>query len=248
MEKIELDLYNLGTIHKKLIGIDGLRNEYYFHNTIPNKILIKRCVSNKKDKKTFEWSEINTDDDIKLLLGSLTEKGIRETNLAHKLKKLLNKKLKIAQIPNEQKSQEELLVQFVENTENVEIEEENKERRFLYEIFERLEKDISDYLKQDKKEWESFMIRQDLLAFVNSSNQISELGKCLILLNERFKNPFKQNDFKNKIISDEEEYCRGSYITHDGKIDLNYFDEKRIMAPKSNIFLTFQPKFGRRNY
>ncbi len=100
MEKIELDLYNLGTIHKKLIGVDGFKNEYYFYNSIPNKIF-KKCVKKIADtkQKSLEWREIRSEEDIKALLSSLSEKGIRENNLAHKLKKLLNKKLKI--LPNQ---------------------------------------------------------------------------------------------------------------------------------------------------
>lgn len=238
MEKIELDLFNLGTIHKKLIGVDGLKNEYYFYNSIPNKIF-KKCFKKNTDnkQKLFEWSVINSDEDVKALLTSLSEKGIRETNLAHKLKKLLNKKLKI--LPNqntaENKSEEEILKRLLSNSSKMDT-EEDFERKFLIENFERLENDISEYLNQDKKEWESFITRQDIIAFMNSSDSITELGKCLILLNERFKNPYKQNDYKTKVISDEEDYTRGSVIDIDGKIDLNYIDDKKVLAPKGNLY------------
>ena len=234
MEKIELDLYNLGTIHKKLIGIDGLKNEYFFYNFIPNRIF-KKCVKKNPgtNEKTFEWSVIKSDEDIKALLSNLSEKGIRETNLAHKLKKLLNKKLKI--LPNQNnseiKSEEEILKGLLVDIDEIDTQEDS-EKKFLVEIFERLDNDISDYLNQDKKEWESFMTRQDIKAFVNSSDSIEEFGKCLILLNERFKNPYKQNDYKTKIISDEEDYANGSVINMEGKIDLNYADNKRVLAPK----------------
>ena len=242
MEKIELDLYNLGTIHKKLIGVDGLKNEYYFYNSLPNKIFKKSVKQNIDTKqKTFEWSEIKTDEDVKALLSSLCEKGIRETNLAHKLKKLLNKKLKIlpSQIALESKSEDQILKRLLSNSEKMDIEEDS-ERKFLVDIYERLDNDISDYLNQDKKEWESFTTRQDIKAFVNSTDSINELGKCLILLNEKFKNPYKQNDYKTKVISDEEDYARGSVIDMNGKIDLNYIDDKKVLAPKGKYnFLEF---------
>lgn len=244
MEKIELDLYNLGTIHKKLIGIDGLKTEYYFHYTIPNKIFVKKCVSKDilTNLKTFEWSEINNDEEIKKLLTCLSEKGIRETNLAHKIKKLLNKKLKFnSNVTVENRTEEEILKKILANSKEIDIENDDSERKFFCEIFEMLEHNISDYLKQDKKEWESFQVRQDLFAFINSSDSIPELAKSLLLLNERFKNPYKLNDFKNKIISDEEEYSTGSIITFDGKINMEFVDQKRILAPKSkfNFYLFF---------
>ena len=79
----------------------------------------------------------------------------------------------------------------------------------------------------------------DLKAFVNASEEEKEIGKCFILLNERFKNPFKMNETKsnisNKIISDEEEYCKGGYVDGDMKIDLSYFDESKVLASKSKI-------------
>lgn len=237
MEKIELDLYNLGTIHKKLIGVDGLKNEYFFYNSIPNKIFKKSVkISIYIKEKRLEWSEIRSDEDIKALLSSLSEKGIRETNLLHKLKKLLNKKLKILPVQNtlELKSEEEILKNLLPNSDKMDV-EEDLERKFFVEIFERLENDISEYLNQDKKEWESFTTRQDIKAFVNSSDSISELGKCLILLNERFKNPYKQNDYKKKVISDEDDYARGSVIDGEGKIDLNFVDDKKVLAPKGYI-------------
>lgn len=240
MEKIELDLYNLGTIHKKLIGVDGLKNEYYFYNSIPNKIF-KNCIKKtSENRKSFEWSVIKSDEDIKSLIGSLSEKGIRESNLSHKLKKLLNKKLKILpnQINSENKSEEEILKKLLSDNHEMDT-ETNKERQLLVDIFEKLESDISEYLNQDKKEWESFVTRQDIKAFVNSTDSIVELGKCLILLNERFKNPYKQNDYKTKIISDEDDYGTGSVIDIEGKIDLNYIDSKKVLAPKSKIIIPY---------
>lgn len=241
-EKIELDLYNLGTIHKKLIGIDGLKNEYFFYNSMPNKIFKKCALNNSQtNERCFEWSEIKTDEDVKALLASLTEKGNRESILAHKIKKLLNKKLKI--LPNQSiqdnKSEEEILNKILSNCDQIEL-EENPERKCFVETFESLENDISSYLNQDKKEWESFPSRQDIKAYVNSSELVDELGKCLMLLNERFKNPYKQNDFKSKVISDEDDYACGSLINSEGRIDLNYLDPKKVLASKGNFFLLKQ--------
>lgn len=256
MEKLELDLYSLATIHKKLIGTDGLKNEYYFLNGLPNKVLIKKFMGFKEDmmSKQFEWGEINNEEELKALLACLSDKGIRESNLIHKIKKLLKKKLKFnACTQIEAKTEEEILNQLLacsnckmdlENNNNGEsVEGEDKERKFFQEIFEKLEFDIAEYLKQDKKEWESFQVRQDISAFINASDSIIELGKCLVLLNERFKNPYKQHEFKSKIISDEEEYSIGTIISFERKINLDYIDSRRIMAPKSKLFYEQSPDF-----
>lgn len=228
-----------------------MKNEYFFHNTIPNKILIKHPFDNiisneenmEKDLTTnFYWSEINTEGDVKSLLNSLSEKGVREQNLSNKIKKLLNKKLKIINNNNaiENKSEEEILKNLLSNKKNSSYEQNNRnESRMLSEIFESLDQQVSDYLHQDNKEWEEFITRADLKAFVNASDNEKEIAKCLILLNDRFKNPYKINEFKNnnnRIISDEEEYGKGGYVDSDMKIDLGYYDENKVLASKSNTF------------
>ena len=253
-----MDLYKLGTIHKKIIGVDGLKNEYFFHNTIPNKILIKHPQNDNSNinnnSNNFAWTEITTEEEIKILEKSLSEKGIREQNLSNKIKKLLPKKLKFTnnnnninnsieekgdKDDNEEKTAEILkkLLKKSTTTNPTKPEENNRnESRFLSEIFENLDKLISDYLSQDNKEWEEFITRADLKAFVNASDNSTEIGKCLILLNDRFKNPYKINEFKNnnnKIISDEEEYGKGGYVDSDMKIDLGYYDDNKILASKS---------------
>jgi hypothetical protein len=282
-----LDLYNLGTIHKKSIGIDGLRNEYFFHNSIPNKIIIKHPqknynnnnnINNKNsnidydlcfnidfdidmnDSKhnNFIWTEINTEEEINNLINSLSDKGIREQNLSNKIKKLLPKKLKllntnkntntnteISKIENsedneKEKEKEKILIRLLNNNNNnIKTKEENNrnEGTFLSQIFDNLDEKISEYLLQDNKEWEEFIVRMDLKAFINASEDEKEIAKCLILLNNRFKNPFKTNETKiynnNKIISDEEEYINKGYIDSYMKIDLMYIDDNKILASKS---------------
>jgi hypothetical protein len=148
----------------------------------------------------------------------------------------------------------EILNKLLNNNNNnftiVKKEENNRnESRFLSEIFENLDEQISEYLQQDNKEWEEFITRADLKAFVNASDDEKEIAKCFILLNDRFKNPYKINEFKNvnKIISDEDEYVKGGYVDPDMKIDLGYYDDNKILASKSkekkiyknNIFIKF---------
>jgi hypothetical protein len=250
----------LGTIHKKIIGIDGLRNEYFFHNTIPNKIIIKHppkkinTTNNNNDNNinnNFSWTEINTEEEIKILLNSLSEKGIREQNLSNKIKKLLPKKLKLIQSNNNnnnnnnnnsiiispEEKELEILNKLLNNNNKIINREDNNrnESRFLSEIFENLDEQISEYLQQDNKEWEEFITRADLKAFVNASDNEKEIAKCFILLNDRFKNPYKMNEFKNdyKITCDEDEYVKGGYVDSDMKIDLGYYDDNKILASKS---------------
>jgi hypothetical protein len=251
----------LGTIHKKIIGSDGLKNEYLFHNAIPNKIIIKHPQKNNNnyiDNNNFTWTEINTEEEIKILIDSLSDKGIREQFLSNKIKKLLSKKLKLSntnsnkEIQNgelsekeeKEKEKEKILKKLLGNDDNnnkIKTKKENNrnEGRFLSQIFENLDEQISDYLLQDKKEWEEFIIRADLKAFINASEDEKEIAKCLILLNDRFKNPFRINEFKNninnKIISDEEDYINKGYIDSNMKIDLMYIDENKVVAPKSKL-------------
>ena len=232
----------MGSIHKKLIGVDGFKNEYYFHNSIPSKLLVKKCLSKNidKDNKIFEWSELNNELDVKNLLDTLSDKGIKESNLSRKISKLLNKKLKFSTNYLQNKTPEEILNTLIPAGKDDRMnKEEDIERLILTEIFERLDQDISEYLDQDKKEWENFALRQDWKAFIKSSDEIVELGKCLIFLNERFKNPYKMNDYKIKVISDEEEYMRNTFIDGEGKINLDYIDTSRIFAAKRKKYYKF---------
>lgn len=218
---------------------------------MPNKILIKKSIikipefDNEEEKKNYEWSELNSEDDINNLLNTLSEKGIKETNLAYKISKIKNKKLKFSNFPlqeNKNNTPEEILNNLL-SQENFDSENSSKkmeieadpEKIILCEILEKLDMDITEYLTQDKKEWESIDIRGDWKAFVNCTDSSEELGKSLIFLNQKFKNPYKQNEFKNKVISDEDLYRKNIFIDVDRKLNLEYASTIKISAAKGKI-------------
>lgn len=103
LEKISNEIYQIPTINKKLLGKDGLKNEYYFYPWINNKLYVKLFIDEtvipnegKINKaKNFEWREITTEVEINDLISKLSEKGIKETDLLNKLKKIYPKRLKL---------------------------------------------------------------------------------------------------------------------------------------------------------
>ena len=294
LEKISNEIFYIPTINKKLLGRDGLKNEYYFYPWINNKLYIKQFLKDNipnKDceivrTKKFEWREITTDDEINELLTKLSEKGIRETDLLNKLKKLSPKrlKLKVTTPTNTNSANKNDIMLNNDNGENsdktgmlVDKEAEaaldtksainwrNKvhekpNRVFKQNIqvhtasrsqtgntssecfdeviksFKSIEEKISDYLNQDEKEWEAFDVRQSWKAWLEYIRKVPEYAKSLLLFNEKFKTPYKINEFKSKIIEDDYDYAQVSIINPDGSLDIYNSNPNRTIASKVKLW------------
>jgi hypothetical protein len=103
IDKISMEIYELPSTNRKLIGTDGLGNEYYFYpyNISNNKLYVKKYLNfdsrgaTAAVKNKFEWRELTRESEIKDLLSKLSEKGVREKNLLAKLNKIYPKRLKV---------------------------------------------------------------------------------------------------------------------------------------------------------
>ena len=99
------------------------------------------------------------------------------------------------------------------------------------------EEKISDYHFKDEKEWESFDIRQGWKAWLAYIKKIPEYAKSLLLFNEKFKNPYKINEVKSKIMDDDDfEYGHASIINSDGTLDIYKTNPNRVIAPRAKLW------------
>lgn len=281
LEKLSNEIYQIPSINKKLLGRDGLKNEYYFYPWINNKIYVKSCTNDSRGK-LFEWTEITTEDEVNELQSKLSEKGIKEGDLLNKIRKIYPRRLKLKpsttnpqkeadkdtdNTPKDTPDKSEMLVNIEEKEEGdnylkTALEWRNKildkpykankssnmNKNSIRDIYSsdsfddviksllNLEEKISDYLFKDEKEWESFDIRQGWKAWLAYIKKIPEYAKSLLLFNEKFKNPYKINEVKSKIIDDDFEYGHASIINSDGTLDINKTNPNRVIAPRAKLW------------
>jgi len=57
-----------------------------------------------------------------------------------------------------------------------------------------IEEKYSEYLSLFNKEWESEVVRDKWKAFIKENTQVENFATSILLLNERFKNPYKIDD------------------------------------------------------
>lgn len=255
IEKLSNEIFEIPSTNKKLIGTDGLKDEYYFYPSANNKLYVKKRTSIGGVKK-YEWRELTTEEEIKELLSKLSEKGVNEKNLLTKIKKLYPKRLKVSTAQDEdinmiedktQRVDEENILKSALEWKNTQMDKWNKkfdktEDNTFQEFVENLltlEEKVTEYLFQDEKEWESHDVRQNWKAWLTYIDDISEYSKCLIMFNNKFRNPYKINDFlggKSKIINDEEETYQSYIFTEDNKLAPNKVNPHRTIAPKSKLW------------
>ena len=108
-----------------------------------------------------------------------------------------------------------------------------------------LEKDITLYLNNDKKEWESFNVRQYLIKWIENTDDIEQLVNVLTMFNERIKQPYKIDENENKIkktnlnqniknkniIDDDEEIANESENKKNNNLDLTLYNLKKEDIP-----------------
>lgn len=235
IDKIAIDLLDIPTINKKILGADGSRNEYYFYPFMNDRLFVRK-VAIKDRTKITEWRQITSEEELTELMNRLSEKGIKEKALLAKFKSLVPKRIKLVKNTNEN---EMIVDEEITDTkapiwfkQSIEAKAENnlksalewrnyegmKERKHdknknknpdqydkVCELLLALEEKITDYLYQDNKEWESFDVRQDWKAWVSYIKKTPEYAKCLLLFNEKFKYPYKIHD-KPCLIIDDDDY------------------------------------------
>ena len=201
IENIKNDIHNIPTVGKKLLGSDGRKYKYYYFPWMNDKIYIK--IFNNNDKIKYEWREIDSEIEIKNLIDTLSDKGMENFN---------NKVLKYINYSNPLRN--------IENNKNKLIQININQYDLIYDRLYKLEENITNYLTNDNKEWESFEIRDNIKTWISCINNINEYVNLLKMFNERVKSPYKINSnllkVTNKKIIDDE-----NIQNEDSPIDIN---------------------------
>jgi hypothetical protein len=147
VEKLNTELSVIPSTNKKKIGVDALKNEYYYFQDLNNKIYVKHPDN--------IWNEFTNVEDINELLSTLTDKAINEKSLISKINKVIKRgnfdSMDVDEIPS---------IFTWTNTAIKHLKTCTDEFSNLADMFESLEERITDYLYQDQKEWESFDNRE----------------------------------------------------------------------------------------
>ena len=66
---------------------------------------------------------------------------------------------------------------------------------------------------------------------------VKEFSQAFHFLIERFKNPYKINEFNDD--EDNQEEYRTSIYTNDGRIDVHKIDERRVLAARGKSYVKY---------
>ena len=194
---------------------------YYFPwimNKFYIRINIKDNKEKNNISGKYEWRYIENEDNIKDLIDKLSEKGIHESALKKKMASICNKRMgyknnRYNSNNNEQNnnqditnptSLEEIFKNKVLKYENIKnplryqknskinlITSKTNQYELIYDKLFHIEDIISNYLSNDAKQWESFINRTNIKAWITYINDIKQYVNFLLFLNDRVKNPYK---------------------------------------------------------
>ena len=147
LKDIKSEIFEIQTIGRTNLGIDGRGYRYFYFNWMP-KIIYIRTKKNLLEEK-YEWRIINDLDILKNdLIDKLSEKGIEELELKSNLE-ILYKKLTTKPKENESNSKENTKV--IMDEENPEENEESKDDKKNKEKDENPKMEIEEENNKEKK-------------------------------------------------------------------------------------------------
>ena len=214
IEKKKIEIFDIPMVGKKCIGYDGRGYKYYYFPWIYNKFFV-RINSNDQTKGRYEWHVIEKEENIKDLIDKLSEKGIHESALKKKMSSILHKRMgyRYNRYNNDQNNSidltnppkiEDIFKNNVLKYENIKnplryqknskismITTKTNQYEIIYDKLCNIEELITNYLSHDGKQWESFINRQNIRAWITCANDIKQYVNFLLFLNDRVKNPYK---------------------------------------------------------
>ena len=246
IEKTKNEIFDIPMVGKKCIGNDGRGYKYYYFPWIMNKFFIRVNTKDNKENissEKYEWRVLENEENIKELIDKLSEKGIHESILKKKMTSICHKRMgyknnRYNTNNNEQNnnqygtnptSLEEIFKNKVLKYENIKnplryqknskintITSKTNQYDIIYDKLCNIENIITSYLSHDGKQWESFINRTNIKAWITYINDIKQYVNLLLFFNNRVKNPYKieeKNNFpigivnkpNKKIIEDENE-------------------------------------------
>ena len=214
IEKKKIEILDIPMVGKKCIGYDGRGYKYYYFPWIYNKFFI-RLNSKEQSSEKYEWQVVEKEENIKDIIDKLSEKGVHESNLKKKMSSILHKRMgyRYNRYNNDQNNSidlnnppkiEDIFKNNVLKYENIKnplryqknskisiITTKTNQYEIIYDKLCNIEDIITTYLSHDGKQWESFINRSNIRAWITCSNNIKQYVNFLLFLNDRVKNPYK---------------------------------------------------------
>ena len=281
IEKKKIEIFDIPMVGKKCIGYDGRGYKYYYFPWMYNKFFVRINSKNQTEGK-YEWHVIEKEENIKEIIDKLSEKGIHESALKKKMSSILHKRMgyRFNKYKNEENNNIDLSnppkiedifknnvlkyeniknpLRYQKNTKISTITSKTNQYEIIYDKLCNIESIITNYLSHDGKQWESFINRSNIIAWITCANNIKQYVNFLLFLNDRVKNPYKMDEgnlptigIKNKpnkkIIEDDNESNNISIdnnanenvdnlIDNEGKIVINYINKDLQFGNKIRLW------------
>ena len=281
IEKKKIEIFDIPMVGKKCIGYDGRGYKYYYFPWMYNKFFV-RINSKEQTEGKYEWHVIEKEENIKEIIDKLSEKGIHESALKKKMSSILHKRMgyRFNKYKNEENNNIDLTnppkiedifknnvlkyeniknpLRYQKNTKISTITTKTNQYEIIYDKLCNIESIITNYLSHDGKQWESFINRSNIIAWITCANNIKQYVNFLLFLNDRVKNPYKMDEgnlptigIKNKpnkkIIEDDNESNNISIdnnanenvdnlIDNEGKIVINYINKDLQFGNKIRLW------------
>ena len=281
IEKKKIEIFDIPMVGKKCIGYDGRGYKYYYFPWMYNKFFV-RINSKDQTEGKYEWHVIEKEENIKEIIDKLSEKGIHESALKKKMSSILHKRMgyRFNKYKNEENNNIDLSnppkiedifknnvlkyeniknpLRYQKNTKISTITTKTNQYEIIYDKLCNIESIITNYLSHDGKQWESFINRSNIIAWITCTNNIKQYVNFLLFLNDRVKNPYKMDEgnlptigIKNKpnkkIIEDDNESNNISIdnnanenvdnlIDNEGKIVINYINKDLQFGNKIRLW------------
>ena len=281
IEKKKIEIFDIPMVGKKCIGFDGRGYKYYYFPWMYNKFFV-RINSKDQTEGKYEWHVIEKEENIKDIIDKLSEKGIHESALRKKMSSILHKRMgyRFNKYKNEENNNidlsnppkiEDIFNNNVLKYENIKnplsyqknskistITTKTNQFEIIYDKLCNIESIITNYLSHDGKQWESFINRSNIIAWITCANNIKQYVNFLLFLNDRVKNPYKieegnltsigiKNKPNKKIIEDDIESNNISIennanenidniIDNEGKLVINYVNKELQFGNKIRLW------------
>ena len=281
IEKKKIEIFDIPMVGKKCIGYDGRGYNYYYFPWMYNKFFV-RINSKDQTEGKYEWHVIEKEENIKDIIDKLSEKGIHESALKKKMSSILHKRMgyRFNKYKNEENNNidlsnppkiEDIFNNNVLKYENIKnplryqknskintITTKTNQFEIIYDKLCNIESIITNYLSHDGKQWESFINRSNIIAWITCANNIKQYVNFLLFLNDRVKNPYKieegnltsigiKNKPNKKIIEDDIESNNISIennanenidniIDNEGKLVINYVNKELQFGNKIRLW------------
>ena len=281
IEKKKIEIFDIPMVGKKCIGYDGRGYKYYYFPWMYNKFFV-RINSKDQTEGKYEWHVIEKEENIKDIIDKLSEKGIHESALKKKMSSILHKRMgyRFNKYKNEENNNIDLSnppkiedifnnnvlkyeniknpLRYQKNSKISTITTKTNQFEIIYDKLCNIESIITNYLSHDGKQWESFINRSNIIAWITCANNIKQYVNFLLFLNDRVKNPYKieegnltsigiKNKPNKKIIEDDIESNNISIennanenidniIDNEGKLVINYVNKELQFGNKIRLW------------